>query len=176
MKIAIFCGSKMPENPIFSQKAKELGEYLAKSNIKLIYGGANVGLMKVLADTMLAHGGYVIGIMPRILVDQEVMHTGLSESIVVEDMSIRKQMMNDMADAFIAFPGGCGTMDEVFEVITLNQIGYFNKPVGFANIDGFYDGILQYINHATKNSLIKEEDAKEILFNEDAVELIKSFQ
>lgn len=175
MKIAVFCGSRMPENPIFAQKAKELGLYMAQHNITLIYGGANVGIMKVLADEMLNHGGHVIGIMPHILVEKEVMHPNLSEFIVAKDMSDRKTMINDMADGFIAFPGGCGTMDEVFEVITLNQIDYFKKPVGFANIDGFFNGIKQYVDHATTNRFITDNDANDILFNEDAVELLKSF-
>ena len=173
MKIAVFCGSRLPKNPIFSQEALELARYLVDNNHSMVYGGAKVGIMGIIADEMLRLGGTVIGVMPQILVDKEVIHEGLSETHIVDSMSVRKQLINDMSDAFIAFPGGCGTMDEIFEVITLNQINYFSKPVGFVNIEGYYDGIQAYLQTATSVGFVSESDANEVLFTKSSVEIVK---
>lgn len=147
-RIAVFCGSKMPELPIYREEAVRLATYFSNNDIQLIYGGAKVGIMGLIADTMLQNDGYVIGVMPKVLAEKEILHEGLSESILVKDMHERKAVMMDMADGFIAFPGGCGTMEEIFEVITWNQIGIHNKPYGFLNIDHYYDGIKTYLDHA----------------------------
>lgn len=176
MKIAVFCGSRLPKNPVFSQEAVALAEYLVENNHEMVYGGAKVGIMGILADRMLELGGKVIGVMPQILVDKEVIHEGLTETHVVDSMSTRKQLINDMSDAFIAFPGGCGTMDEIFEVITLNQINYFNKPVGFVNVDGYYDGIKGYLNNAGEIGFTSKDDLNQILFYDDSVSLVKKIE
>lgn len=173
MKVAVFCGSRMPENKHFKEDALKLAKYLVDNNHKMVYGGAKVGIMGIIADEMLRLGGYVIGVMPQILVDKEVIHEGLSEAHIVDSMAIRKSLINDISDAFVAFPGGCGTMDEIFEVITLNQIGYFNKPVGFVNLEGFYDGILSYINNATSKGFIGVTDSMDIHFGDTSLELFK---
>ncbi|QIK68880.1 TIGR00730 family Rossman fold protein [Erysipelothrix sp. HDW6C] len=174
MKIAVFCGSKMPEESIYRDEAIALANALVAQNIELVYGGAKIGIMGLIADTMLNQGGTVIGVMPHILSDKEIMHTGLTEAILVDDMSERKNIMNEMADAFIAFPGGCGTMDEIFEVITLNQIGHFSKPCGFVNVDGYYDGIETYINRAVAVGFTSPEHGTAITFKKNSIELIDS--
>lgn len=176
MKIAVFCGSRMPEKSVFKDEAIKLAHYLVQENHTMVYGGAKVGIMGIIADEMLRLGGHVVGVMPQILVDKEVIHENLSETHIVDSMSTRKQLINDMSDAFVAYPGGCGTMDEIFEVITLNQINYFNKPCGFVNIDNYYDGIETYLNTATKLGFTGREDRDEILFESDAVALIKKIE
>lgn len=175
MKIAVFCGSRLPEKDIYRQEAIKLAQYLVAHNHDMVYGGAKVGIMGIIADEMLRLGGRVIGVMPQILVDKEVIHEGLTETHVVESMSTRKQLINDLSDSFVAFPGGCGTMDEIFEVITLNQIDYFKKPVGFVNIDGYYDGIKAYLDKANSTGFIADDDVDEIIFSDDSIKLIEKF-
>lgn len=165
--IAVFCGSSMPNEEIYKNEALKLADYFIKHNIKLVYGGATCGLMGLIADRVLEQGGYVVGIMPENLAGDERLHTGLSETHLVKDMSTRKQALIEAADHFIAFPGGCGTMDEIFEVITLSQIGEINKSYGFINTDGFYNGIQQYLNTATDVGLISSENFSKIIIEED---------
>lgn len=171
--IAVFCGSRMPHQSIFKEEAIKLADYFTKNNIKLVYGGASVGIMGVIADRMLEKGGYVVGVMPEVLANSEVIHNNLTETHIVEDMQIRKSMIIDIADHFIAFPGGCGTMDEIFEVITLSQIGLCDKSYGFLNIDGFYDGIKQYLDHATSMEFIPTAMRDKIIFDHDFDGFIK---
>ncbi|MDE8118145.1 TIGR00730 family Rossman fold protein [Erysipelothrix rhusiopathiae] len=163
-RIAVFCGSKMPELPIYPEEAVRLATYFSNNDIQLIYGGAKVGIMGLIADTMLQNDGYVIGVMPKVLAEKEILHEGLSESILVKDMHERKALMMDMADGFIAFPGGCGTMEEIFEVITWNQIGIHNKPYGFLNIDHYYDGIKTYLDHAAHIGFSTQQQIDHIIF------------
>lgn len=163
-RIAVYCGSKMPEQEIYRSEAIALATYFVEHDIQLIYGGAQVGIMGVIADTMLNLGGYVIGVMPKVLADKEILHQGLSESIIVNDMHERKALMIDLADGFIAFPGGCGTMEEIFEVITWNQIGIHHKPYGFLNLDHYYDGIQSYLNHAAEVGFSTKEQIDRIIF------------
>lgn len=165
--IAVFCGSRMPQQSIFKEEAIKLADYFVKNKIKLIYGGASVGIMGVIADRVLDQGGYVIGIMPEVLASSEIIHNSLTETHIVSDMQIRKSFIIDLADHFIAFPGGCGTMDEIFEVITLSQIGLIDKSYGFLNIDGFYDGIKQYLDHATQMEFIPQAMREQIIFEND---------
>ena len=171
--IAVFCGSRMPDNDIFKQEAIKLADYFVNNNIKLIYGGASVGIMGLIADRMLEQGGYVVGIMPTVLARSEIAHPNLTESHIVADMQVRKSLIVDLADHFIAFPGGCGTMDEIFEVITLGQIGVIDKTYGFLNIDGFYDGIKIYLDHATKHNFIDKELRQHIIFENYFEDFIK---
>lgn len=171
--IAVYCGSRMPNDPKFKEESIKLADYFVENKIKLLYGGATVGIMGVIADRMLEQGGYVVGVMPQVLVDQEFLHEGLSEMHLVEDMPSRKTKLIEMADHFIAFPGGCGTMDEIFEVITLGQIGVLDKSYGFLNINGFYDGIKQYIDHATDMAFIPQEMSEKIIFEDEFEPFIK---
>lgn len=164
MKLAVFCGSRDTSNHNIVKEAKILAKTLVSKDITMVYGGARSGIMGIIADEMIALDGKVIGVMPKILVDKEIAHPGLTELVIVDDMSVRKTMMNEMSDAFVAFPGGCGTMDEIFEVITLNQIEYFNKPVGFANIDGYYDGIHEFLKTSVANTFMYPSHLEAIQF------------
>ena len=168
-KIAVFCASRMPDNDIYKIEAINLGNYLVDNNYAMVYGGAKIGIMGLIADTMLSRNGTVIGVMPTVLSDQEILHPKLTESYPVGSMHERKAKMMALSDAFIAFPGGCGTMEEIFEVITWNQIGLHNKPYGFINVDGVYDGLKQYFDDASAAGFI-DLLMKERIIIEDTVE------
>ena len=158
MKIAVYCGaSSGRENGPYPQQADLLGRALASAGIDLVYGGANVGLMGQVADAVLASGGRVCGVMPRILVEREHSHTGLSELHMVEDMHQRKAVMMELADAFIALPGGTGTLEELFEVWAWRQIGIHHKPFGLLNVDRYYDHLLAFLSHASDEAFIRPE-------------------
>lgn len=145
--VCVFCGSKPGTSPVFSSAAKELGQLLADKQITLVYGGASVGLMGTLADAVLEGGGKVIGVMPSHLESEERIHNKLSELIHVSDMASRKQAMLELSEGFIALPGGTGTMDEIFEMITLSQLGIHKKPCGFINTSGFYQDLFRFLEH-----------------------------
>jgi uncharacterized protein (TIGR00730 family) len=142
--IAVFCGSKSGNNPLFEEHAKELGYILAQQNITLIYGGGNKGLMGAVANAVMEKQGKVIGIIPQLLTDREHSHQGISELIVVENMHIRKQMLYEKCDAAVILPGGFGTLDELYEMLTWNQLSIHNKPIFILNSDGFYNALLQH--------------------------------
>jgi uncharacterized protein (TIGR00730 family) len=146
---------------------------MAAREITLVYGGGNVGLMGAVADSVLAAGGEVIGVIPQALVDKEVAHNGLSDLRVVGSMHERKSLMADLADGFIALPGGLGTLEEFCEVATWTQLGLHTKACGLLNVDGFYDGLLSFLNHATEEKFIRIEHRSIVLVEEDPVELIK---
>lgn len=157
MNVAIYCGSQTGKDKIFFEKAKELGEQLAKASIGIVYGGSNVGLMGAVADAALAHNGKVIGIMPKHLQKREIAHLHLTEIHFVESMHARKKKMIDLSNAFIALPGGCGTLDEYFEVFTWAQIGLHTNPVILYNINGFYDAIILHFKKMFEEGFIREE-------------------
>jgi uncharacterized protein (TIGR00730 family) len=146
---------------------------MTKRKLKLIYGGANVGLMKILADTVLAGGGEVIGIMPKMLVEKEVAHLGLTQLITVDSMSERKNLMVGTSDAFIALPGGFGTLDELAEVITYNQLRLTDKPIGILNIEGFFDPLLTFFDHITTEGFLRHEHRQNIITDDNVDELIR---
>lgn len=139
--ITIFCGSSMGNKAIFEQTTIELGKAMAKRNIGLVYGGAKVGIMGTIADAVLAAGGKVIGVLPTFLQTKELAHNGLSELILVETMHERKARMNELCDGALALPGGFGTLEELFEMLTWGQLGLHKKPVALLNVDGFYDSL-----------------------------------
>jgi uncharacterized protein (TIGR00730 family) len=155
--LCVFCGSSVGRQAIYQAVAADLARYLLEHDITLVYGGANVGLMAVLADTMLAGGGKVIGVMPKSLVEREVAHTGLTQMHIVDGMQERKALMADLSDAFIALPGAYGTLDELFEVLTWNQLGIIVKPIGLLNIDGFFNPLLQMLDHAVTEKFLRPE-------------------
>ena len=163
--ICVFCGSSTGKNERYSIHARVLAEGLLRDGITLVYGGANVGLMRVIADTMLEGGGKVVGIMPKALVKKEVAHDNLTEMHIVEGMQERKAMMADLSDAFIALPGAYGTFDEIFEVLTWNQLGIVEKPIGLLNIDGYFDAIIRMLDHAVEENFLRKEH-REILITE----------
>ena len=156
----MYCGSGVGKSPVYGEKATELGTALAKSGHGVVYGGSKTGLMGKVADAVLAAGGEVIGVMPTHLQKRELAHASLTEIHFVESMHIRKAKMAELADAFIALPGGAGTLDEYFEVFTWAQIGLHEKPVILYNVDGFYDALLQHFKIMLEEGFIRAEQKK----------------
>jgi len=154
--VCVYCGSSPGNRPEYAQAARALGKALVENDMSLVYGGGKVGLMGIVADAVLDHGGTAIGIIPDALMQKEVGHRGLTELHVVRNMHERKQMMADRADAFIAMPGGVGTFEELFETFTWLQLGYHAKPVGLLNVAGFYDGMLGFLSHAVQEGFLKQ--------------------
>lgn len=154
-RICVFCASSLGHRPELNAAAALLGRTLAERGIELVYGGAKVGLMGVLADAALAAGGRVLGVIPHSLVAKELAHRGLTELFVVESMHARKTMMAHLSDAFIALPGGWGTLEETFEIVTWAQIGYHQKPVGVLDLDGYYRPLLDFADRAVAEGLLQ---------------------
>lgn len=164
--LAVFCGSSAGFNPIYAEAAKLVGHTLAQEGIGIVYGGGNVGLMGILADAALAAGGHVIGVIPGFLKEKEVCHLGLSELHVVESMHERKVKMARLSQGVIALPGGYGTLDEVFEMVTLAQLGQDMQPAGLFNVNGFFNHLITYIDHAHQEGFIKQAH-RELLHHAD---------
>ena len=154
-RICVFCGSSPGARPAYTAAAAALATHLAARKIAIVYGGSNVGLMRVLADTALAAGGEVTGVIPRSFIAREVAHHRLSELRVVESMHERKALMAELADAFIALPGGFGTLEEFCEILTWTQLGLQRKPAGLLNVEGYYDHLLKLFDHAVKEQFVK---------------------
>ncbi len=155
--ICVFAGSNSGASAGYVAAASELGRTLAERQLGVVYGGARVGLMGALADAALAAGGQVIGVMPEALVAKEVAHRGLSELHVVRSMHERKAMMADLADGFVALPGGLGTLEELFEMLTWAQLGLHGKPCGLLNIEGYFEGLLAFLDHSVAEGFVKGE-------------------
>ncbi len=162
--LAVFCGSKNGNNPIFSEHATALGKLLAQNNITLIYGGGGKGIMGSLANAVIEFNGTVIGVIPKIILTWEQQHEGLTHLLVVEDMHERKRKMYDLCDAALILPGGFGTLDELFEMLTWNQLSIHNKPVFILNSNGFYDHLIQHILLLEKNDFLHEPISKRLVF------------
>lgn len=175
-KICIFCGSSMGFNPVYREKAVELGEALAHHHCELLYGAGSVGLMKIIADVMLENKCKVTGTITQHLMDMHVGYDTIDEMIVVDSMAERKKVLEDMADGFIAMPGGLGTMDEFFEAFVLSQLRVFDKPVALYNVNGFYDDIISFINHAAKEGFIRKEHAQGLIVSDDPEYLLKKME
>lgn len=165
--VAVYCGSRFGHSPAFADAARTLGELIGKSGATLVYGGGRVGLMGTVADAVMAAGGQVVGVIPQALMDREVGHAGLTELHVVQTMHERKQLMAERADAFISLPGGIGTLEELYEVWSWQQLGYHDKPVALLNVDGYYDALLEFhrvmhgrgfVSDAQFNALLVETD------------------
>ncbi len=155
--VCVFCGSSAGNHPRYREAAKRLGELLVERGLELVYGGGRVGLMGVLADTVLAAGGRVVGVIPEGLARKELLHTGTSELHVVPSMHARKALMAERADAFIALPGGYGTFEELLEVVTWTQLGIQQKPVGLLDVGGYYDGLARLLDRAVVDGFIHEQ-------------------
>ena len=175
-KICIFCGSSMGFDPLYRQKAAELGNVLADNDCELLYGGGNVGLMNIIAEVMKQRGCRIMGTITQHLLDMRVGRPDIDELIVVETMAERKKILEDMADAFIAMPGGVGTMDEFFEVMVLSQLRVFDKPVALFNVNGFYDDIVRFLDRATNDGFIHREHTDNLIVSDDAKTLIKGIE
>ena len=174
MKIAVYCGSSSGNGPKFIKAAEVLGKHLAEKGIDLVYGGGKVGLMGAIADSVLENGGKVYGIIPAYLQEKEIAHQGLTELKVVSDMHERKASMADMADAFVALPGGAGTLEEIFEAWTWAQLGHHKKPCAFYNVEGFYDQLKGMIDNMTKSGFLKSQYADMLIHTDDPEELLSS--
>ncbi|NBO93060.1 MAG: TIGR00730 family Rossman fold protein [Planctomycetia bacterium] len=170
--VCVFCGSSAGIDPVYVEAARLLGGQMAARRIQLVYGAGDVGLMGVVADAALAAGGQVIGYIPQSLVDREVAHEGLTELYVVETMHQRKAMMADRATAFLALPGGFGTADELFEILTWAQLGIHEKPIGLANINGFFDPLLSWLERATRDGFLRLKHRQLLLVDSDPIQLL----
>jgi uncharacterized protein (TIGR00730 family) len=175
-RICVFCGSSRGSNEIYIDAARKLGIILVKNNIGLVYGGASVGLMGEIANTFMEEGGEVIGVIPKALVDKEVACTTLSDLRVVKSMHERKDLMVELSDGFIALPGGFGTIEELFEVLTWAQLGIHEKPCGILNINGYFDCLIEFLNHTVSQKFIEIEHRSMILIDNNPAELIKKFE
>lgn len=175
-KICIFCGSSMGFHPVYRAKAIELGLVLAERRCELLYGGGSVGLMKVIADVMMERQCKVTGTITQHLMDMKVGYDDIDELVVVESMAERKKILEDMADGFIAMPGGLGTMDEFFEVFVLSQLRVFDKPVALYNVNGYYDDIIRFIDHAAKEGFVRKEHAYNLIVSDDPKELLEKME
>ena len=171
-RITVFCGSSFGTEEIYKEQAALLGETLAEQNIELVYGGANVGLMGAVADGVLSKGGKVIGVLPDFLRSKEIAHQGLTELILVESMHERKTKMNDLCDGVIALPGGFGTLEELFEMITWAQLGLHKKPIAILNINGFYDSLIQLTEVMVEKGLLKEVNQQMLLVSDNIDDLL----
>ena len=172
--LCVYCGSRTGNSPEFAALAREVGGWIARRGGQLVYGGGHNGLMGILADATLAAGGRVIGVIPRALVEKEFAHTGCTELHIVENMHERKRIMAEHADAFLALPGGIGTMEEFFEVWTWRQLGYHDKPVGLLNLDGFYDSLLTFLQSAVANGFMSASQLDLIRTGDNAAALLEA--
>ena len=171
-RVCVFCGSSPGAHEEYADAARALGRAMAARGIGLVYGGGNVGLMGIVADTVMEAGGEAIGVIPEGLLAREVGHAGLTELHVVRSMHERKAMMADLSDAFIALPGGFGTLEEFFEVLTWSQLGIHRKPCGLLNAAGFYDGLLAFFEHARDERFIRDAHRALVLDDTDPERLL----
>lgn len=174
--LCIYCGSSVGNSPAYEAAAKSLAQSLINEHIDLVYGGGNVGLMGIIADEMLNLGGKVIGIIPKALVDYEVGHQNLTHLYIVKDMHERKAKMAELSNGFIAMPGGIGTLEELFEALTWSQLGFHDKPIGLLNVNGFYDGLIRFVQHLVKQGFLKPEHASLLMYEDEAPALMERFK
>jgi hypothetical protein len=172
-RLAVYCGSAAGSQPVFAECARATAEAMVGAGVDLVYGGGRLGLMGLIADSVLAGGGRVFGVIPQALVDIEVAHTGLSELHTVANMHERKAKMTDLADAFLALPGGIGTLDELFEAWSWNALGYHAKPFCLLNVEGFWDGLITFIDHATESGFLSQQRRAQLLVATSPDEALK---
>ena len=172
MNICVFCGSATGINPVYAESARELGMLLAKSSHSLIYGGGNIGLMGILADSVLGNDGEVVGVIPDFLLQREVGHRGISRLEIVESMHHRKKRMADLADAFIAMPGGWGTLDELAEILTWRQLGIIKQPIGLLNINQYFNPLLEQMRSMVRDGFLSADNIEFLRVEESAERLL----
>ena len=175
-RICVLSGARYGTRPEYRTAAEALGRVLVARGLELVYGGARVGLMGVIADTVLAGGGRVTGVIPEALVAREVAHTGLDDLRIVDSMHERKATMADLSDGFIALPGGWGTFDELFEILTWAQLGIHSKPIGLLNTEGFYDGLLAFIDHVAREGFLRIDPREALVVERDPATLLGALQ
>ena len=174
-RICVFCGSRSGTNRAYEEGARRLGRALVEAGVTLVYGGGRVGLMGVLADTVLDSGGEAIGVIPKPLVRREVAHTGLSDLRVVGSMHERKALMSELSEGFVALPGGIGTLEEFFEVLSWAQLGVHGKPCGLLNVGGYYDPLLAFLDHVVARGFLSEEHRSLVLVEAEPKPLLEAF-
>jgi len=172
-KIVVFCGSSLGFNSIYKETAIALGNYFAVNKIGLVYGGGKIGMMGAIADTILAHNGEVIGVIPELLEKEEVVHSGVEEMIVCKTMSERKVIMSQLVDGYITLPGGFGTLDELFEALTLGQLYIEQKPVGLLNINGFFDAVLLQLDKMIEEGFLKQTNRDMLIVGTSVEDLMQ---
>lgn len=171
-RLAIYCGSATPADPVYIETARTVGRALARRGIGIVYGGGRLGLMGAVADAALAEGGEVIGIIPEALVNREVAHKGCTDLRVVANMHERKALFTDLSDGFVTIPGGVGTMDELWEAVSWAQLGYHEKPVGLLNVAGYYDHLIAFTRHMVEVGFVRPEHARIIVQGEEIGALV----
>jgi len=171
-QICVFCGSRTGVAPIYAEQAQQLGAALAQRGYGLVFGAGNIGLMGVVADAVRAHGGSTIGVIPKALVERELAHQQLTDLRIVESMHDRKALMAGLSDAFIAMPGGFGTLDELFEILTWAQLRFHAKPIGMLNTAGFFDPLLAWIDRAIAEDFVKEKNRALLIVENDVERLL----
>lgn len=174
--IAVFCASGIGNNSIYKNRAYEFGKYLAKKGKRLIYGGSQLGLMGAVADGVLEGGGKAIGVLPRFMSNKEIAHLNLTELIMVGSMHERKLKMHELSDAVVTLPGGFGTFEELFEMLTWAELGLHNKPIGILNVEGYYDHLMQMINHMLSEGLLKSENESLLITSSNQEDLIEMME
>lgn len=174
MNICVFCGSGAGTNPVYAQTAHETGKLLAANQHTLIFGGGNIGLMGIIADACLEYGGKVIGVIPDFLIQREVGHNGLTELLIVQSMHERKRRMADLADAFIALPGGWGTLDETAEILTWKQLGLIHQPVGVLNTNHFFDQLIGQMQHMVNEGFLQKHHLDQLIVADTPEKLLTS--
>jgi len=175
-RICVYCGSSPGKRPEYSIAAKQLADVLVHHELELVYGGADMGIMGIIADAVLEQGGKVHGVIPQMLLEKEIAHQGLTELHVVASMHARKTMMAALSDGFIAMPGGYGTLEEIIEIITWGQLRFHDKPCGLLNVDGYFDHLLAYLDHANSEGFLRRENRDMLLVDPDPVGLIQQFE
>lgn len=175
-RLCVYCGSNNGSRPSYAIAARDLADVLVRHEIELVYGGADKGIMGVIADAVLERGGKVHGVIPKMLCDKEMAHQGLTELHVVSSMHARKSMMAALSDGFIAMPGGFGTLEEIIEIITWGQLRFHDKPCGLLNIDGYFDHLLSYLDHASAEGFLRAENRQMLLCERTATRLIQQFE
>ncbi len=173
--LAVFCGSKKGINPVFGEHARQLGKLLAENKVKLIYGGGSAGIMGIIADSVMEHGGNVTGIIPKILLEWEVQHRGITELIISNDMHERKRKIYSLCDAALILPGGFGTLDELFETITWNQLTIHDKEIFILNSGDFYKHLIAHIEQMKSEEFLYEEALKRVTIIDDPSALVNYF-
>jgi len=174
--LCVYCGSSVGASPVYADAARALAQSMVSERIDLVYGGGNVGLMGIIADEVLKLGGKVTGVIPKTLLDYEVGHRGLTHLYIVKDMHERKAKMAKLSSGFIAMPGGIGTLEELFEALTWSQLGFHDKPIGLLNVNGFYDGLIRFVQNLVKQGFLKPEHAALMMYEDNASALMHRFK
>jgi len=175
-RICVYCGSSLGTRPVYAQAAANLADVLVRHELELVYGGASKGIMGVIADRVLELGGKVHGVIPKLLEEKEIAHGGLTELHVVSSMHERKTMMAALSDGFIAMPGGFGTLEEIIEIVTWGQLQFHDKPCGLLNIEGYFDSLLEYLDHNEREGFLRAENRRMLLTDFTATGLVQQFE